>query len=207
MDLTKDQYTHLLTRFLDRHGLHENSTVVEVFHAVRNVAYGRVGGRSAEAVIQHNMGSCSGKHILLRDVLRHLKQSADVETVRGDFAAAIPPHPTMPEELQAFCREGGITDFHNYVVWKSPAGEIKLDATWPDGLIAKGFPGNRDWDGNGDTRLALEPENVLDRVEEIPSYKAFLLGQLGRDQIYEREKFLTLLTDWVATTESGGGVS
>ncbi|MEH6725085.1 MAG: transglutaminase domain-containing protein [Hyphomicrobiales bacterium] len=204
---TNDQYTRLLTGFLDRHGLHENSSMVEVYHAVRNIPYGRVGGRSAEAVIEHNMGSCSGKHILLRDALRHLKQSADVETVRGDFAAAIPPHSTMPEALQAYCRDGGITDFHNYVVWQSPDGEVKLDATWSDRPIAKGIPGNRDWNGNGDTRVALEPEIVLDRVEEVPSYKAFLLGQLGKDQILERERFLNLLTDWVATIESGGDVS
>lgn len=207
MTQTNDQYTRLLTGFLARHGLHENSTTIEVFHAVRNIAYGRTGGRSAEAVIQHNMGSCSGKHILLRDALRHLKQSAAVETVRGDFAASIPPHPTMPDALQAFCREGGITDFHNYVVWDSPTGEIKLDATWSDGLIEKGFIGNRDWDGTGDTKLALEPEIVLDRVEEVPSYKAFLLGQLDKEQRHERERFLTLLTDWVATTQSGGEVS
>lgn len=207
MSLTDEQYTHLLTKFLAQHGLHENSTPIEVFHAVRNIAYGRVGGRSAEAVIEHNVGTCSGKHILLRDLLRHMKQSAEVETVSGDFAAAVPPHPTMPEALQAFCRNGGIADFHNYVVWQSPAGEIKLDATWSDGLIAMGFAGNRDWDGNGDTKLALEPDAVLDRVEDVSSYKTNLLSQLGEDQRKAREKFLTLLMDWVATTHSGGRVS
>lgn len=207
MTQANEQYVHLLTGFLARHGLHENASTPEVFHAVRNIAYGRVGGRSAEAVILHNMGSCSGKHILLRDALRLLKHTADVETVKGDFAASVPVHPTMPDALQVFCRDGGITDFHNYVVWNSPAGEIKLDATWSDGLIAKGFPGNHDWNGIGDTKLALEPESVLDRVEDVPSYKAFLLGLLSEDQRLQREKFLTLLTDWVATTQSGGGVS
>lgn len=207
MNPTTDHYVRLLTGFLAQHELHENATTVEIFHAVRNIPYGRVGGRSAEAVIQHNVGSCSGKHILLRDILRHLKQSADVETVRGDFAASIPQHQSMPESLQTYCRTGGITDFHNYVVWNSPLGEIKLDATWSNGLISMGFSGNRDWVGHGDTKLALEPEAVLDRVEDVPSYKAYLLGLLSEDQRNERERFLTLLTDWVETTKNRGGFS
>ena len=206
MQPAKVSYQRELEGFLAQKGLDDASRAVDVFHAVRNLAYGRRGGREPAAVIAHNEGSCSGKHTLLRDALRHLKQTATVETVKGDFAAAIPSHPTMSPALQEFCEEGGITDFHQYVVWESPKGEIKLDATWPDELIEKGLPGNRDWDGQGDTVLALKPEATLDRAENIAEYKSRLLGGLTQTQRARRERFLDLLTEWVATTKCEGAV-
>lgn len=207
MPATEVSYQRELEGFLAQHGLHETSPTADVFHAVRKIPYGRRGGRKPDAVIEHNEGSCSGKHTLLRDALRHLKQSASVETVKGDFAAAIPALPTMSDELQDFCNQGGITDFHHYVVWQGPEGETKLDATWSDGPVSWGLPGNRDWDGRGDTALALKPEAILDRAEDISDYKSRLLTQLSKNQLARREHFLTLLTDWVATTECEGKVS
>lgn len=189
--------------FLQANRLAKESGVVDVFHAVRKIPYGSGAGRSARSVVKRNKGSCSSKHLLLRDVLRYQGRTATIETAQGDFAAGIPELASMGDELKQMCRDAGISDFHHYVVWDGPDGEIKLDATWSDGPITEGFAGNRDWDGVGDTKLALEPENTLERVEDVPAYKERLLKELSLNMQDKRLKFLGLLSDWVAMTESG----
>ena len=44
-----------------------STNVVDIYHAVRNIPYGSTGERDPVKVIASNLGSCSGKHILLRD--------------------------------------------------------------------------------------------------------------------------------------------
>lgn len=200
------EYARKMDDFLTQNGLDGQADPVAVYHAVRKVPYGSRGGRSPEEVLLHNEGSCSGKHILLRDLLRHLKQSANIETVQGDFAAAMQAHASMPEDLQQYCNVGGVVDFHHYVVWDSPNGAWKLDATWPDNVIAMGIPGNANWVGGGDTKLALSPEKSLGFTEDIPKFKERLLGGLSDEERAYRSKFLTLLTDWVTAIDCGGEV-
>ena len=203
--LTASQkHVDYISEFLARSNLSETSEVVDIFHAVRRIPYGSSGGRSAEAVVENNEGSCSGKHILLKEVLRRLNQVAFVETVRGDFASKIPALETMPDKLKRMCEEGRVTDFHQYVVWNSPNGALKLDATWSDGRIKYGLSGNQTWAGNCDTKLALFPTEVLNRVDDVPSYKAKLLAGLSDCDRQRRFDFLKLLTAWVAKTETEG---
>ena len=189
--------------FLQANRLSKESSVVDVFHAVRKIPYGSGAGRSARSVVKRNKGSCSSKHLLLRDVLRYQGRKAAIETVRGDFAAGIPELASMGSDLKQMCRAGNITDFHHYVVWEGPDGEIKLDATWSDGPIAEGFVGNESWNGIGNTKLALEPEDILERVEDVPDYKERMLKELSADMQKSRLRFLGLLSNWIATTESG----
>jgi len=104
----------------------------------------------------------------------------------------------MPDPLKDMCRAGHVTDFHQYVVWNSPSGEVILDATWSDGPIAEGIPGNKDWTGAGNTTIAMTPDTVLERVEDVPAYKMRLLAGLSQCTLDRRRTFLALLTDWVA---------
>lgn len=193
-----------LSRFLRRNHLSEASKVVDVFQAVRRIPYGSRGGRTAETVVENNEGSCSGKHILLCELLRRLNEVAFVETVKGDFASKIPSLESMPDELKRMCEEGDVNDFHQYVVWNSPNGALKLDATWSDGPIKYGLSGNQNWAGNCDTKLALFPTEVLNRVDDVPSYKVKLLAGLSDCDRQRRFDFLKLLTAWVAKTETEG---
>jgi len=204
MSEPKGDYARELDRFLDRNGLKEKSNPIRLYHLVRNVPYSSRGDRHPQAVLEKNEGSCSGKHILLRDLLRHTGQKAEIETVQGDFAAGVPPLESMSDELRHFCNVGGVKDFHHYVVWQTSEGECKLDATWPDGPIAMGVPGNADWDGDGDTRLALTPKKILNREEDIPAYKEQLLAGLTEEEKTYRLEFLALLTDWVSAIDCGG---
>ncbi len=178
---------------------HDASDVPGIYHAVRQLAYFSDGERSPEAVIRTGRGACTAKHILLRDLLRRFGETADVELAAGDFAAAVPASASMPATLRNMIREKGIPDYHCYVVWQTEGNEIWLDATWPDALDAHGFPVNADWTGDDHTILAIWPNGVTRRAEDVITAKAQLLGSLSADQAATRQLFLKLLSDWIAT--------
>jgi hypothetical protein len=191
-------YRESLEAFLRSNGLAGAATDVPgIFHAVRNIPYFSSGERSPEAVLRDNRGACTAKHILLRDLLRHCGEVADVEIVEGDFAAAIPDVASMPDTLRRWVRTAGVRDFHCYVVWRSREGEVKLDATWPDSLARFGFPVNSAWTGEGDTALAIEPAFVKARVEDVIGRKERLLSMLSSSAAEKRRSFLGLLSKWL----------
>lgn len=191
-------YRQQLDAFLARHaGGAVRPSVPAIYHAVRNLAYASDGNRNPEIVMKTKRGACTGKHILLRDLLRHAGERADVEFAEGDFAAGMPVAASMPEELSRWIRSGGIRDFHCYVVWYDGEREVKLDATWPDGLATLGFPVNAGWDGAGDTRIALNPDGLKARAENVIEHKARLVATLSQEQKEDRRSFLELLTKWM----------
>ena len=180
-------------------GVNRKATVVACYHAVRNFDYLSDGVRDPQTVIDRRAGSCSGKHIVLRDCLVALGEVASIETVEGDFASSIPDHVTMPDELRIFARDGGIRDFHQFVVWESGSGRCRLDATWPDQLEIFGFSVNRHWQGNGDTRLALQPEHYCGLTDDIQHTKAELIGGLTSVERDQRKAFLEVLSRWLGS--------
>lgn len=188
--------------FMSTNKLDLETCVAGVFHAVRKIPYFSGSDRSIMSVVKNNRGSCSGKHILLRDILRRQSHNATIETIRGDFTSRIPALGCMSDELRRLCEIGNIVDFHQYVIWESRNGEVRLDATWSDGPVARGIPGNQQWLGVGDTSLALTPDAVLQRVEDIAVYKKKLLAALDTKTRQRRRRFLSLLTDWAEKTET-----
>lgn len=194
-----DEYARALLAFIDRQGKFGNKpTVVDLFHAVRNIPYYSSGERSPEAVLRDNRGACTAKHILLRDALRHIGETADVELIEGDFAISMPIVRSMPADMQAWIRSGGIRDFHCYVVWRGPEREQILDATWPDSLKAYGFPVNANWTGEGNTALAIKPTFVKVRVEDVIARKERLIQTLSREDTHNRRLFLSMLSVWLS---------
>jgi hypothetical protein len=195
--LAPSSYSRQLDDFLKDHTGERRATVPAIYHAVRNLTYASDGNRQPEIVIATSKGSCTGKHLLLRDLLRHAGETAEVEFIEGDFAAAMPIVPSMSEGLKRWVSSGGITDFHCYVVWRGGEGDSKLGATWPDRMASLGFPVNAKWDGAGDTRVAINAGVVKGRAEDVLARKAALLATLTEKQINDRLHFLKLLTDWM----------
>jgi hypothetical protein len=197
-----ESYAGLLDAFLTRHGLTgSRRDVPGIFHAVRNIAYASTGERTPAAVLAAGKGACTGKHLLLRDLLRHVGEVADVEIVAGDFAAAVPLVESMPPALQHEIRIHGLKDFHCYAVWRDGARELKLDATWGDVMAPFGFPVNDTWSGEADTRLAAQPTAAPLRVEDVIAHKEELLAALAPEDRDRRRRFLDLLTQWMPRQE------
>ena len=176
-----------------------STNVPDVYHAVRKIPYGSTGERNPVKVIANNLGSCSGKHILLRDLLREMGREAEVITMFTHFNRGIPSHPAMPAELRAMIAGREVCDFHHYVRVRMGEGWHKLDATWHDALISYGFPVNRDWNGESDTVLAATPIREYPAVEDLIAWKEQLITELTPEQRDLRAKFFTTLTEWMMT--------
>jgi hypothetical protein len=176
-----------------------STNLTDVYHAVRKIPYGSTGERNPVKVIANNLGSCSGKHILLRDLLREVGWEAEIITMFTHFNRGLPSHPAMPAELRAMIAGEDVCDFHHYVRVRMREGWHKLDATWHDALISYGFPVNRDWKGHSDTVLAATPIREYPAVEDLVAWKKQLLTQLTPEQRDFRAKFFTTLTEWMMT--------
>ena len=190
-------YAEALGSFRARHRLGPGG-VVEAFHAVRNLPYFSGPDRTPLAALRDGRGACTAKHLVLRDLLRAMGETAAVELVEGRFGAGMPVHPDMPEALRAMIREGGVPDIHAHVRLGEGERAQRLDATWPDALEALGFPVNRAWDGRGDTRGAMPGGAVRSDAEDVLAEKARLLSGLAAEESERRGQFLRLLSDWLA---------
>ena len=176
-----------------------STNVADIYHAVRKIPYGSTGERDPVKIIANNLGSCSGKHILLRDLLREVDLEAEIITMFTHFNRGVPSHPAMPADLRAMIDGEDVCDFHHYVRVRIREGWHKLDATWHDALISYGFPVNRDWAGHSDTALAATPIREYPAVEDLVAWKEQLLTQLTPEQREFRAKFFTRLTEWMMT--------
>lgn len=172
--------------------------ILQSYAAVRQMPYFSGPDRTPLAALRSGQGACTAKHIILRDVLRRLGERAEVEIVEGDFSIGIPLHPTQPADLQDMIRQGGVTDFHCRVRLITGAGELRLDATWPDEMANYGFASNRAWTGKGDTVQAIPKVVLRSRDEDVLGTKARLVASLGDATLQRRQIFLRLLSGWLA---------
>lgn len=186
-------------QFLEGLAAGERPSLAQVYHGVRNIRYGAAGQRDPLQVLHAGTGSCSGKHILLRDLLRTLGHEAEAVTIYAFFNKAVPPHEAMPAALRSMIAEEEVPDFHHYLRVREGESWVALDATWHDALAPFGFPVNRDWDGTGDTRLAAEPMRTYPPAENLAAFKEELLLELSPGQRARRRRFFQLLTDWIRT--------
>lgn len=185
--------------FLQTRVLGQPPSLPEVYHAVRNIPYGSTGERDPVKIIANNLGSCSGKHILLRDLLREIGMEAEIITMFTHFNRGIHSHPAMPAELRAMIEGEEVHDFHQYVRARRNGHWIRLDATWHDLLIHYGFPVNHNWRGEGDTVLAASPIREYPAVEDLAAWKQELLQQLKPRERETRSRFFRYLTEWMIT--------
>lgn len=174
------------------------ASLPSIFHSVRRIPYGAAGQRDPSKVFENNVGSCSGKHILLRDLLRNAEFEAEIITIFTHFNKLIPDSAHMPEGLRRMIREEDVPDFHHYVRARHFGGEWhRLDATWHDALSVYGFPVNGGWRGKGHTQLAGNPIEEFPPVEDIADFKCRLLTRLSDVQREIRSRFFDLLIGWV----------
>lgn len=172
---------------------------VEIFHAVRRMPYASTGRRTAADLVRDGRGACTAKHLLLRELLVGAGIPAEVETVVGRFGEGLPGDiSTMPEALRRIIREGGVPDYHHYVTASLDDHEVVLDATWHDALMPYGFPVNADWNGHGDTVIALQGRRIPDRPDDLAAFKARSIAGLSEADRARRAEFLALISGWIA---------
>lgn len=197
-DMRRATYSEALSAFAAQHAVSPGPfAAVRAYHAVRNIPYGSGPDRTPRTALEVGRGACTAKHLILRDLLRQLGLTADVELVDCDFAAGVPPVPSMPEPLRQTAQDGGIRDVHCWVRLRGTDDALRLDATWPDTLSAYGFPVNSGWDGTGDTQPAAPDGVVLATADDVLAAKERLLSNLTDEEATARKEFLRQLTAWL----------
>jgi hypothetical protein len=197
--MTENSYDRFLSELGEKPG-----RLAAIYNAVRNIPYGSVGARDPLMVLKNRSGSCSGKHILLRNLLRRAGYEAGVMTIFTHFDSKLEPHRAFPPELNRMIEEGGVCDFHHYVRVGGANGQ-KLDATWQDTLKPYGFPVNSGWNGEGDTELASVPIETFEPVEDLIAFKIERVNLLPKAEADRRTRFFGLLSQWIAKLGDGPG--
>ena len=173
--------------------------LVPVYHAVRDIPYDAVGQRDPRAVLANRIGSCSGKHLLLSDLLRAIGHETQLVTIFTHFNELVPDHASYTEELRDLVRHARVPDFHHFVRARRDGGWVQLDATWHGRLAAYGFPVNDGWTGQGDTKLAARPLREYPPSDDLIALKERLLAELTPKERALRARFFALLADWMAS--------
>lgn len=180
--------------------------VVSVFHGVRQLPYRSTGDRSIGGILACRAGSCSSKHILLVALLRKIGIKAEVELVLGDFATPLREAHNVPEPFMIVAKEG-IRDIHNIVRANLDGQSVVMDATWHDQVKPFGFRVNDRWSGTGDTRIAVDVENMLGPSDDPAAEKAKIIASWPAKEQTRRRRFLEMINDWVAGLSTQSAIS
>ena len=174
------------------------------FALVRDMPYERASDTRPETLVKEWRGICSGKHLLLAELLRELGHDSMLMTALHEFtpvnARWLPPH------LLAEVERAPVPDVHNFLMVESPGGWFAVDATWPVASRALGLPANEAWAPGRNMTVAADIDEIYDVPDDAdPSeFQARVLedhvgapGAPGRER---RERFIEALGAWLNAT-------
>lgn len=179
-------------------GCSSQEALVRVFEKVRDIPYGSTGERDPQRILEAGLGSCSGKHLLLKGLFDQLGYQSRILTCYHYFNEALPAR-EYPEPLQTLITQYTIIDFHHVVQLQQNTKWLIVDVTWDPPLLAYGFPVNMNWKGDTDTQVAVKPRKWYAPVEDLITFKEQLLMGLTAEEREIRKRFLELLTAWFTT--------
>lgn len=94
------------------------------------------------------MGTCAGKHAVLREDLAALGLPSERLMVVGLLA------PRLWPDLVG--RADGLVEVHECLTVATPwAGPLLVDVTWPPSAVRAGLPGSLSWDGTANMACAV----------------------------------------------------
>jgi hypothetical protein len=171
--------------------------LVCVFENVRDIPYGSTGEREPEKIVHENLGSCSGKHLLLSNLLKSIGYDNKIVTCFHYFDEVIPRGNDYPKRFKEILSTHRVIDFHHFVKLKRGKQWLNLDATWDALLHHFGFPVNFGWKGNTDTMVAVKPIRFYPETDDLIGLKVRLIAEMHKEDREIRAEFLRLLTEWL----------
>ncbi|MSP22246.1 MAG: hypothetical protein EXR66_04420 [Dehalococcoidia bacterium] len=171
------------------------------FTMVRDMPYERASDARPETLIEEWRGTCSGKHLLLAQLLGELGLDSMFMTALHEFTTR--NSPWLPPHLLAEVQAAPIPDVHNFLMVESPAGWFAVDATWPLATRALGLPANEVWTPGRNMTIAADVDEVYDVPEDADPLEfkgrviADHVGMPGTPAHERRERFIEALSAWL----------
>jgi hypothetical protein len=168
--------------FVDRAALVDpdlRSTVL----ALSRIPYGRPGNLSASGVIRDWRGTCSTKHMLLRDLLAERWPSTWVQLwhrvyrLTPEFASDM-----WGREVASAIPLDGLVDVHNYATVRFVDEPIVVDVTFPV----------TDWDGTSPMKVVSGPGEDQHAGSDLIAEKQWLVSTCCDPA--KREPFISALS-------------
>ena len=174
-------------------GLEGGEAVASIFQGVRDIPYGSVGSRDPMEVYKRNMGTCSGKHLLLTALLEGLDLPVKHHLAVHRFAD-LPRWTDYPQNLRELALSAdGVPDYHHFIEVQMDGQWIRVDATFDQGL--EGCFVVNEWTGE-DMPLSVKPLEVYETTSPLEE-KESRLNSLDPGIQEAREQFLEAFTDWL----------
>lgn len=186
--------TYYFKPYLDRNfDLKDPDIFRKITLFVRDIPYGSIGSRNPEDILKSNMGTCSGKHFLLKDIYEYLGFEVK-DMIAIHFFNNLPVK--LSDELIELLNEGKIPDPHNFLKVKRLDKWIDIDITWDKELTGLGFEVNENWDGKSNMNICVVPEEILE-MENPLEFKENFTAELDEKTQSRRKKFINELSEYL----------
>tara|TARA_B100001750_G_scaffold247413_1_gene273078 strand:- start:1282 stop:1905 length:624 start_codon:yes stop_codon:yes gene_type:complete len=175
------------------------------FSLVRDMSYERASSRDPLTTISEWKGTCSGKHYLLKDLFEELGMR--VSLYAGLIYYSVDSCPWLPEHLRTFVAKEPLPDIHNFLRLETRTGFLKLvDATFPSSVRSHGLVVN-DFEPTNEmlTILPVEKEFEIPSGDDPQDFKNTLINKYCGRFVEEREQFISLLSNWLASLADSKG--
>ena len=172
-------------------------TLERAFALVRDMPYRRASSRKPEAIIEEWRGTCSGKHYLLADIFRELGLESQVIMCTHRFTVKNTGH--FPAELRELVAVSPVPDVHTYLLLKTSAGWMVVDATWPSSAGPLGMTVNPVFQHGSDMAIACEPIETLPVPEgrDPQEFKEEIIREFCGDSSGVRDEFIEGMGRWL----------
>ena len=170
----------------------KNEKVLALCDLVREIPYQRTNNLDPQEMLRKGTGSCTPKHIFLATYLE--KIGIQVKFVVMSFYYWRMPL-RYPQSKMELVNEMPIS-YHVALKAKVENKWVLIDVTWDSKL--KGFPNSAGWKGEGDMKLAVIPEKIIevraepnrfDKSEFVPYSKSDFASKEPFHRFFD--KFLT----------------
>ena len=159
-------------------------TLHELVELVRAIPYGRPSERTAAAVLAEGRGTCSTKHLLLRELAGEAVPQADVQLLHRVYELTPALAGTLfGAPVASAVPESGLVDVHTYATALVDGRRVRIDVTFPDGPP---------WDGRSDMPLACGDGIDVNAGDEPLATKERLVAE--HCDAASRERFVAVLS-------------
>lgn len=167
---------------------------IEITMAVRDIPYGVIGSREAADVFDNNLGTCSGKHMLLKELYLGLGLKVQEWISIHHFNNL---KVDLNSQLKDILSKTQIPDPHNFLKVLILGKWIQVDITWDAPLRKIGLETNEDWDGESDMRLCVYSEEEI-KISDSIEFKKEYLSKVDESVQKVRKDFLNKFAEYLA---------